>query len=201
LNLYPCRQNDFVTTIPACLTMSARSLSSMNRYACTDFSGYQQRCRFLQPHKTACIIIGIKYCNVLSGRRTGLCRRATRAPSLTAIQQSRMWPDYPALFFLLLARKRKPQSWRISIHPQLLGRHQTFGILSLYHGHGPAAIKLRNRKLSLIQTLIQLAALHKLAVRALFDDLSAVHDHNKIGIDDRAEPVGDNETRPALHQS
>ena len=37
-----------------------------------------------------------------------------------------MGPDYPALFSLLLAHKRKTQSRRISIHPQTLGRYQKF---------------------------------------------------------------------------
>ena len=42
---------------------------------------------FCVHRKTTCIIIRITYHNILSGRKIGLCRRATRAPSLAAIQQ------------------------------------------------------------------------------------------------------------------
>ncbi len=48
-------------------------------------------------HKSACIQIKTGYHKILSGRRIGLCRRATRAPSLTAIQQDRAGLSCPIL--------------------------------------------------------------------------------------------------------
>ena len=41
---------------------------------------------------------------------------------------------------------------------------------------------------------------HQFAMRSLFYYLTLFHDQNQIGVDDRREPVRDDEARPAFHQ-
>ena len=40
----------------------------------------------------------------------------------------------------------------------------------------------------------------KLRVRAHLDDQTPVHDDDQVGVDDRREPVGDDESRTAMQQ-
>ena len=59
----------------------------------------------------------------------------------------------------------------------------------------------RDEKLPLVELLIRFARRQQLLVLALAHDPSAIHHHNRVGAEDRAEAMGDDERRSLVQQA
>src|SRR5450631_1596891 len=53
-------------------------------------------------------------------------------------------------------------------------------------------------ELAVVERVVQAAALQQIRMFAMFHDAPVVHDDDAVGVSDRGEPVGDDETGAAL---
>src|SRR5438093_94735 len=69
------------------------------------------------------------------------------------------------------------------------------------HGLKTRATNSHANELSLVELSIRRTALQQLIMLTLPDDLAAIHHHDRVGAEDRAETMRDHERRPLVHDA